>query len=90
MKNIQVSICTGTSCYLSGAAHLLLLDDMLDPYLKQHVEIRGAHCLGLCNKTENGKPPYAKMNDQIVANANITKVLAAIHEEIEKNDSNVS
>jgi NADH:ubiquinone oxidoreductase subunit E len=83
MKKVNVSICTGTTCYLMGAAHLLLLDEMLDPYLRDHVEIRGVHCLGFCNDETKGKAPFVKVDDQIIPNANITKVLDTVREILE-------
>lgn len=78
MKKVTVSVCTGTTCYLMGAAHLLVLDETLDPYLRDHVEIRGAHCLGLCGSEANGRPPFVKVDDHVIADANITKVLAKV------------
>ena len=80
MKKIHVSICTGTTCYLMGAAHLLTLDEVLDPVSSEYVEISGAHCLGLCNDPAQGKAPFVKVNDHIIADATLTKVIEKIRE----------
>ena len=80
MKKIKVSICTGTTCYLMGGAHLLTLDEVLDPALAEHVEICGSHCLGLCNDDANGKAPFAKVNDHIIADATLMKVVTKVRE----------
>ncbi len=80
MKNVTVSICTGTTCYLMGGAHLLTFDEMMDPYTAEHVEIKGSHCLGFCNDEVNGRPPFVKVNDRIISDASLTKVLDAVRE----------
>lgn len=81
---VKVSICTGTTCYLMGGAHLLTFDEMLDPCTAQDVEIIGSHCLGLCNDEANGKPPFVKVNDHIISDATLNKVLDKVREEIEE------
>jgi NADH:ubiquinone oxidoreductase subunit E len=83
MKKVNVSICTGTTCYLMGAAHLLDIDEVLDPYVRDRVEIRGVHCLGLCNDETSGRAPFVKVDDRIIADANITKVIDAIRDILE-------
>ena len=80
MEKIKVSICTGTTCYLMGGAHLLTFDEILDPITAEHVEICGAHCLGLCNDESNGKAPFVKVNEHIIADATLTKVLEKVRE----------
>ncbi len=84
MKKVTVSICTGTTCYLMGAAHLLCIDEVLDPYVRDHVEARGAHCLGLCHNEANGRAPFVKVNDRVIADANLTLVLDAVREILEE------
>ena len=81
---VKVSICTGTTCYLMGGAHLLTFDEMLDPCTAQDVEIVGSHCLGLCNNEGSGKPPFVKVNDHIISDATLNKVLDKVREEIEE------
>lgn len=80
MKKVNVSICTGTTCHLMGAAHLLTLDEVLDPCTRDHVEISGAHCLGLCNNESNGKAPFAMVDGQVVANATLMKILDQVRD----------
>ncbi|WP_372795947.1 NAD(P)H-dependent oxidoreductase subunit E [Pontiella sp.] len=82
MKNVHVSVCTGTACYLLGAAHLLTLEEILDPITAEHVEFSGAHCLGLCGREELGKPPFAKVNDHVIADATLNKLLDKVREEL--------
>lgn len=82
MKTVTVSICTGTTCYLMGGAHLLTFDEVLDPSTEHHVEIIGSHCLGMCSCEGNGKAPFAKVNDRVIADATLNKLLSAVREEL--------
>lgn len=84
MKKVTVSICTGTTCYLMGGAHLLTFDEMLDPCTANFVEIKGSHCLGLCDSEANGKPPFVKVNDHVISDATLNKVLDKVREASEE------
>ncbi len=83
MKTVTVSICTGTTCYLMGGAHLLTIDEMFDPCTAQEIEIIGSHCLGLCADEANGKPPFVKVNGHVISDATLNKVLDIAVEELE-------
>jgi NADH:ubiquinone oxidoreductase subunit E len=82
MKKITVTICTGTTCYIMGASHLQRLEDELTPDLRQRVEIVGSHCLGRCEADAHGQAPFVKVNDRLIAEATIQRVLAAIQDEL--------
>ncbi|MDF7808546.1 NAD(P)H-dependent oxidoreductase subunit E [Pontiellaceae bacterium B12219] len=84
MKKVTVSICTGTTCYLMGGAHLLTINERLDPSTLDSVEFKGAHCLGLCSNESNGKPPFVKVNEHLVSDATLNKVLDAIRKELKE------
>jgi NADH:ubiquinone oxidoreductase subunit E len=76
-KKFKVSICTGTTCYVLGGAHLMLLEDCLPADLRDQVEVVGSACLNECDK-ETSRPPYVKINDYMMESANVTKVLEYI------------
>jgi len=84
MKKIHVSICTGTTCYLMGGAHLLTVDELLDPDTVKQIELSGSHCLGFCNNESCGKAPFATVNGQVISDATATKLAQKIHEIIEE------
>jgi NADH:ubiquinone oxidoreductase subunit E len=69
MSKVKVKICTGTTCYLMGATHLLCLEERLEAYLVEQVEISGGHCLGCCHDDALGRPPFVMVNDTVVADA---------------------
>ena len=84
MKKIKVSICTGTACFVMGASEIMLLEEKLSDELKDMVEVEGITCFEKCKNHECGKAPFVKINDEIIQEASLIKVLEKI-EEIAKN-----
>lgn len=80
MKKIRVTICTGTACFVMGASELMLLMEKLPPELKDMVELAGSPCMGECKGSKNGRPPYVKIDDEVVHSANLAEVIARISE----------
>lgn len=78
MTKINVTICTGTTCYLMGASNLMQLDEILDPETMEKVEINGSHCLGVCTDAATGKAPYVVVDGEIIPEATLDKVAAKI------------
>lgn len=74
---VTVEICTGTTCFVLGGGHLLNLAEELPPRLKNHVDLRGAHCLKVCNDPSNGKPPFARVDQELISNASIESIVRA-------------
>jgi NADH:ubiquinone oxidoreductase subunit E len=74
---VDVEICTGTTCFVMGAGHLLELAEELPTRLRGVVSISGSHCLGVCNRTDCGRPPFAKVNGELIANASAESLVAA-------------
>lgn len=76
-KIIDVEICTGTTCFVMGAGHLMNLAEDLPERLKSSVNIRGSHCFGVCSQPGNGAPPFAKVNGALIANATAENLIVA-------------
>jgi len=74
---IDVEICTGTTCYVMGAGHLLNLEEELPAELRQAVAIRGAHCLNVCHEASRGRPPFARVNGRLLANVSRESIIEA-------------
>lgn len=85
MEKIDVSICTGTSCYVMGGSELLLLEEYLTPEQRGRVELKGVSCLDLCHDAKYGKAPFVKVNgqpmDQASAQSVLERIDALLHEE---------
>lgn len=82
MKKISVKICTGTLCYVMGGSELQLLEDHLSEEVLAQVDIQGSPCLDCCNREDSAKAPFVKVNERIVSEASITKVVEVIVEEL--------
>lgn len=79
MEKIKVTICTGTACFVMGASELMLIMEKLPPELQHRVELSGCTCMGTC-KGGKDKPPFVKINDEVVPSANLADVLTRIEE----------
>ncbi len=74
---VDVEICTGTTCFVMGAGHLLNLAEELPERLRTHVNICGSHCLGVCTDPKNGKPPFARVNGELFSDVSVESIIAA-------------
>ena len=82
-KKISVKVCLGTTCFVMGSANLQELIELIPRKYGNRVDIKGVPCLGLCSiDWEFSKAPYVKIDDDIVKEATVEKVLAAIDEKI--------
>jgi len=81
---ITVQICTGTSCYVLGGASLLDLEKNLSEDLKKKVEIKGATCFGFCKDKKYGKPPFVLVENELVSEADLHKVIKKIMQYVDK------
>ena len=82
MEKIKVQICTGTTCFVMGAAHLQRLDEVISDEVRNAIEIEGCRCLGFCSDKERGNPPFVIVGEECVSGATIDSVLAVIHKKL--------
>ena len=78
-KKVSVKVCLGTTCFVMGSANLQELLEVVPRKYGGKVEVAGVPCLGLCSiDWEFSKAPYVKVDDDIVKEATVEKVLSAI------------
>lgn len=82
MKNIDVEICFGTTCFVLGGSHLQELENALENDLKERVNIIPQNCLGLCKDERYSRAPFVKVNGQIIDGATVEKVINKIKSEL--------
>lgn len=80
MEKIKVSICTGTACYVMGASELLLLGESLPVELRDAVEIEGIPCIEECRGITEKRPPYVKVNGELIESATLQTIISKIEE----------
>lgn len=75
---IKVKICRGTVCHVMGGSDLPLISEVIPPELKSKVEIEGISCLDYCSNTDGLKPPFVIVNEHVISEATMAKVLDVI------------
>lgn len=84
MEKINVKVCLGTTCFVMGAAHLQELIEIIPKKFGKLVEVSGHPCLGLCSiDWEYSRAPYVKVNNDVVFEATVEKVLSEIERKLQ-------
>lgn len=82
-KKVSVKVCLGTTCFVMGSANLQELIDIVPARYGNKVDVSGVPCLGLCSiDWEFSKAPYVKVDEEIIKEATVEKVLKAIDEKL--------
>ena len=79
---LNVRICVGTSCYITGGQELAKLKKNLPEDLVNKVEIIGSACLGCHENEGSAKPPYAKVGDVMLEECTEDKLLDEIYKQL--------
>jgi NADH:ubiquinone oxidoreductase subunit E len=78
-KKVSVKVCLGTTCFVMGSSNLQELIEAVPAKYGDKVDVSGVPCLGLCSiDWEFSKAPYVKVNDEVIKEATVEKVLSAI------------
>jgi NADH:ubiquinone oxidoreductase subunit E len=75
VKEINICICLGTACHVLGSSQFHDLPEMLSPELRQKVRIEWTRCLGYCREAGSGRPPFVTVNDELITEATLPKLL---------------
>jgi NADH:ubiquinone oxidoreductase subunit E len=78
MNKLEITICTGTTCYVMGGGNLMQLGESLDEEISQKVHIKGSPCLGQCKDGRHGKAPYVMVGDTVISEATTEAVLQVL------------
>ena len=80
MAKVNVKMCMGTTCFVMGASQLQDLVDIVKNKNGDDVEVTGSTCLNFCTQKNNeySKAPYVTVDDTVISEATIDKVLQEI------------
>ena len=85
MEKISVKVCMGTTCFVMGGNNLQELNDIIPQRYGDKVEVMGSPCLGLCSiDWEYSRAPYVKVDEEVVYEATVEKVLEVIGKKLGK------
>lgn len=85
MEKILVKVCLGTTCFVMGGSNLQELNEIIPKRYAGKVEIQGSPCLGLCSiNWEYSKAPYVKIDEEVVSEATVEKVLEVLDRKLGK------
>ena len=85
MEKIQVKVCLGTTCFVMGSSNLQELTELAAKKYGDKVEVTDSPGLGFCSVNwEYSKAPYVKVDEEVIAEATVDKVLAEIDKRINK------
>ena len=85
MKKIEVRVCLGTTCFVMGSSNLQNLTELIPQKFGDKVEVVGSPCLGVCSTNwEYSKAPYVKIDDEVVSEATVEKVLEVVDRKLGK------
>ena len=83
MEKITVKVCTGTTCFVMGGGNLQELNEIIPKKYGDKVEVMASNCLGLCSiNWEYSKAPYVKVDDDVVTEATVDRVIEAIDKKL--------
>ena len=86
MTKISIKVCLGTTCFVMGGSNLQELNDIIPRKYGDKVDVQGSNCLGLCSiNWEYSKAPYVKVDNDIITEATVEKVIEAIDKKLENN-----
>jgi len=86
MEKIEVKVCMGTSCFGFNASHLQELKEIAEKKYAGKVRVEGSPCERFCSVNwENIKSPYVTVNSEVIAEANVEKVIAEIERQLSLN-----
>jgi hypothetical protein len=77
---IEVEIFCGMTCYMLGNARILNIGAHLPEKWLPHIELMVSPCPVDCGCLDLAKAPFARINGQLVQNATLESVCAAITE----------
>ena len=78
MKSIVVKICMGTTCFVMGGSQLQDIESVISREFGKSVEVIAQTCLGACKDSSFTSAPYVLVDDIIVSEATIERVVEAI------------
>ncbi len=84
MEKITVKICSGTSCFVMGAAQIQALEFNPPADIADKIDLVEVRCMNYCKdtKAKYNRGPFVLVDDELVEEATFEKVVNKIREVI--------
>lgn len=84
MEKVKIKICSGTSCFVMGAAAIQALEFTPPDDIADKIEIIESRCMNLCHDVtkKHNHGPFVMVNDQLIEEATLEKVINAVRSEL--------
>lgn len=83
MKTIEIKMCLGTTCFVMGSSNLQSLAEIVKERYGDRVKVVRSSCLGICSTDwASSRAPYVKVNDEIVVEATVEKILDEVERQL--------
>lgn len=82
MDKVTVKICSGTSCFVMGAAQIQALEFTPPADIADKIDIIEVRCMNLCKDTTSkyNRGPFVMIDNEIVEEATFEKVVCKIRD----------
>lgn len=88
MDKVTVKICSGTSCFVMGAAQIQALEFTPPEDIADKIDIVEVRCMNLCKDTtaKYNRGPFVMVGDELVEEATYEKVVTKIRKIIQSQE----
>lgn len=82
MEKVTIKICSGTSCFVMGAAAIQALEFTPPEDIADKIEIIEVRCMNLCHDAtkKHNHGPFVLVNEELIEEATISKVVNKVRE----------
>lgn len=86
MEKLTVKICSGTSCFVMGAAQIQALEFTPPEDIADKIELVEVRCMNLCKdaSAKHNRGPFVMVGDELLEEATYEKVVSKIREVLSK------
>ena len=86
----RLTVCTGTTCYVMGAAELI---DEIQTAMEAgtcRVRLAGSPCLGYCKHRSHRSAPFVTVNDEVLEGASVERINALLERQTVADDGSTT
>lgn len=84
MEKVKIKICSGTSCFVMGAAAIQALEFTPPEDIADKIDIVESRCMNLCHDINNkhNHGPFVMVDDELIEEATFEKVVNAVRNKL--------